>query len=112
MTKFVKLLHYRAENIRRGAIFRFPAQYPYEDLVDFMLFDMPDRERPFGLMVTTGYKAGLVCCFLPPQSQGAGGGVGTGWIIRNWNRWIYQDCAVGDVLLSGGYETGPAARGA
>nr|WP_308719037.1 hypothetical protein [Komagataeibacter xylinus] len=64
MTEFVKILHYSEDNIRREAIFSFPAQYPYEDLVDFMLFDMPDRKalRPDGDDGLQGQVSYAVSC--------------------------------------------------
>ena len=38
--------------LSHGTVFRFPAVWPYEAMVDLILFDNPDEARPHGLMVS------------------------------------------------------------
>ncbi|MFI7290672.1 Imm45 family immunity protein [Streptomyces anulatus] len=48
------------EEIGRGAVFQLPARWPYEETVEFMLAELPpSTDHRVGLIVTTGYKAGL-----------------------------------------------------
>jgi hypothetical protein len=82
----------------RGTVFRFPAKWPYESMVDLMLFSNPYEERPHGLIVTTGHKAGLVLVLLPREStHPEGDAVSAAWLVSEWSKWIYPDCAVADV---------------
>lgn len=55
----MRLIDYKKTVISRGAIFRLPAVWPYEEWVNFMLFETQDDDRPYGLIVSSGYKAGL-----------------------------------------------------
>lgn len=101
----LKLLEYDKKSISRGMVFRLPGQWPYESFVDFMVIDLADRERPFGLVVTSGYKAGLILVSLPNESNSEEGrALSTKWIISNWNKWIYPECNVEDVYLIERYE--------
>ncbi|MEU6955652.1 Imm45 family immunity protein [Streptomyces sp. NPDC045714] len=48
------------EEIARGVAFRLPARWTYEEAVEFMPAELPPgAARRTGLLVTTGYKAGL-----------------------------------------------------
>ncbi|WP_268947880.1 Imm45 family immunity protein [Pseudomonas fulva] len=61
------LLECSNEVFRRGTVFRAKGSYPYEEVVDFMVFETLDEDCRFGLMVTTGYKAGLPLVWLPRE---------------------------------------------
>lgn len=100
----MKLIDYKEKNISRGTVFRLPANWPYEEWVDFMLFETQDDERPYGLIVSSGYKAGLFLIKLPIESiSDEGLGISTEWVIANWAKWIYPECDVSDVYLIDGY---------
>lgn len=89
-----------------GCVLRCPAQWPYEDTVDFMVIDQPSGERRYALLVATGYKAGHLLLQVPQQAQAAdGAGLRTRWVVERWAEWIYPECAVGDVFVRGGYDT-------
>lgn len=107
MAEKIKLLESKGGSIWRGNIFRVRGKYPYEELVDFMVFETQSDDRPYGLIVTSGYKAGLVLVYLPKESSSVEGGVDKEWIASNWNKWIYPDCNVSDVYLLDGYEVTP-----
>lgn len=86
--------------LSHGTVFRFPAAWPYEAMVDLMLFDNPDEERPHGLMVTTGQKAGLILVLLPPESaHPQRRGVRTEWLVTQWGYWVYPECPVEQVQV-------------
>ncbi|HCR58845.1 Imm45 family immunity protein [Raoultella terrigena] len=100
----MKLINYKEKGISRGTVFRLPATWPYEEWVDFMLFETQDDERPYGLIVSSGYKAGLFLIKLPIESiSDEGHGLSTEWVIANWEKWIYPECDVSDVYLIDGY---------
>ncbi|AJF72050.1 MULTISPECIES: Imm45 family immunity protein [Raoultella] len=100
----MKLIDYKEKSISRGTVFRLPANWPYEEWVDFMLFETQDDERPYGLIVSSGYKAGLFLIKLPIESiSDEGLGISTEWVIANWAKWIYPECDVSDVYLIDGY---------
>ena len=51
----------------RGAILRFPGVWPHEEVVDLMVFNSPDAGSGMGLIVASGYKAGLILVLLPKE---------------------------------------------
>ena len=88
----MKLVEYKNEFIKRGAVFRLPAVWPYESWVDFMVIDLLDTH---GLVVSTGHKAGLMLVTLPAESGSEEGrALSTKWVINNWAKWIYPECDV------------------
>lgn len=103
MNKKVKLINSKKEAIFRGEVLRFKAKYPYEEFVDFMVFETMKKDTPYGLMVTSGYKAGLISVYLPKNSNAFGGGLRKNWIISNWKEWIYPDCDISEVYIINGY---------
>lgn len=104
----MRLIDYKKTAISRGAIFRLPAVWPYEEWVDFMLFETQDDDRPYGLIVSSGYKAGLFLVNLPAESiSDEGHGLSTEWVITNWTKWIYPECNVEDVHILDGYIATP-----
>lgn len=48
---------------------RAKGSYPYEEVVDFMVFETLEADRRFGPMVTTGYKAGLPLVLLREEGN-------------------------------------------
>ncbi|MGF6595292.1 Imm45 family immunity protein [Pseudomonas sp. 2835] len=101
-----KLIECSNEIFSRGTVFRARGKYPYEEIVDFMVFDTLDENRRFGLMVTTGYKAGLPLVCLPDESNAGGLGLSKAWVLANWGKWIYPDCKVSQVLVINSYKPG------
>jgi hypothetical protein len=101
MAKWKKLINFKEETIRLGTVFRLPAQYPYEKVVEFLVFEPNDANYGLGLMVRSGYKAGLTLVILPLESQPTNQrGLSTQWLITNWQKWVYPDCAVKHVWLN------------
>ncbi|WP_212813396.1 Imm45 family immunity protein [Erwinia rhapontici] len=96
----MRLIDYKKICIARGTVFRLPATWPYEEWVDFMLFETQDDERPYGLIVSSGFKVGLFLVKLPIESiSDEGYGLNTEWVINNWSNWIYPECNVEDVHI-------------
>ena len=60
-----KLIDYTETSIPRGTIFKCKGIYPYEEVVYFLLCELGDS---YGLMVISGYKAGLTYVLFPKES--------------------------------------------
>jgi hypothetical protein len=104
MHTLVKLIDSDKQNLCHGNILRLPGMWPYEKLVDFMVFDTQDDEQPNGLIITTGHKAGLILLLLPPESCAVGTKMlDKQWVINNWSKWIYPECKIEDVHLLENY---------
>ncbi len=98
----MKLIDCTEPVLCRGTVFRFKGKYPFcEDHVDFMLCNYPhcgDDCIPFAIYCVSGYCAGHIEYVLPLEAQYENSrSVSTEWVIKNWNRCIYADCAVSDV---------------
>ncbi|WP_445621383.1 Imm45 family immunity protein [Kushneria sp. Sum13] len=102
MTEFERLVD-REGKIGRGAVLRFPAKWPYEEVVDFMLVELP-HDQPYRLIVSSGYKAGLTALILPVESYiEKNWGVDVAWLKSNWNYWVYAECQVEEVMIADNY---------
>lgn len=103
---FIKFKKYKDKVLFRGGLFRVDGKYPYEEKVDFMIFENALLSNPrseYGLMVSSGYNAGSVLVLLPDECLFEGGGISRKWIIKNWHKWIY-DCDIGNVYYASEYE--------
>ncbi|OED47515.1 hypothetical protein ACH42_02875 [Endozoicomonas sp. (ex Bugula neritina AB1)] len=107
----MKLIDSGANSFVRGTVFRLPGKFPYEDLVDFMVFEPSDPDRGQGLIVSSGYKAGLILVLLPKESSIKEGkyylAIEKNWLITNWAHWVYPECDVSEVYVSEGYNANP-----
>jgi len=54
------LLTGEEDEIAAGSVFRVKAEWPYEEIVDFMLLYLPSESSTHALIVCTGMKAGRV----------------------------------------------------
>ncbi len=90
--KWVTLFSLKETHLGRGVRFRFPAGYPYEHVVEFMLFDTPFSPSGHGVLVTSGYKAGLTNVLLPEEAKSEGNvhGISTAWMKKNFRKWIWN----------------------
>lgn len=96
----MKLIDYKEDDLWRGTIFRFKGQYPFEEIVDFMLADVPFAESGYAVICISGYYAGFLEVNLPKEAKSANAGsISRRWLIENWNKWVYPDCSVNDVLI-------------
>ncbi|MEB3097689.1 MULTISPECIES: Imm45 family immunity protein [Achromobacter] len=98
-----KIIESSVDSIQSGNILRVHGKYPYEEWVDFMVYEVPADERAYGLIVTSGYKAGSVVVHLPKESHSESCGLNKDWVVSNWSKWIYPECDVMDVYLIDGY---------
>lgn len=96
----MKLIDYQSDSLSRGVVLRFPATWPYEDLVDALLISLPNGDTEYTLVVATGHKAGLVLIHLPKESgHQQSRSISKQWLINNWSKWIYPECRVEDVYI-------------
>jgi len=101
MSKNIKLIDYQ-EDLERGDILRCKGNYPYEDVVDFMVFESTNEYGIYDLVVTSGYKAGLRKTILPKESipvENIGYAISIKWLKNNWSKWIYAECPVEEVWI-------------
>ncbi|MBZ9676558.1 Imm45 family immunity protein [Mesorhizobium sp. ES1-1] len=57
--------------------------------VDLLVFDPHDSAAGLGLMVASGYKAGLVLAVLPAESLfEKKRAISKFWLIENWDKWF------------------------
>ncbi len=95
-----RLTELKEKKIARGAVFRVKAEYPYEEVVDFMLVETTDAERPLGVMVATGYSAGHTFVHLPGEALMKGTRMlSVEWLKQNWEKWVYSPCPPQEVLF-------------
>ena len=88
--------------IPAGALLRCKGEYPYEPIVDFLVFDaIALADAGFGLIVASGFKAGLVRQIFPLASRGPhlAHGLQTRWLVENWAVWGYPECPVDQVAI-------------
>jgi hypothetical protein len=101
---WTKLGDHPDERIWRGTVFRCRGVYPHEEVVDFLLVDIPHLAG-FGLVVATGYKAGLPLAVLPEEARihdEKVKAISASWLLANWTERIY-DCDPHDVYVIDGY---------
>ena len=98
-----KLVDFQESILGIGTVFRLPAVYPYEDIVDFMLTDVDGELQ---LCVSSGYKKGAIRQVLSKEAYAKNEyAISTKWIIENWNKWIYLYCKAQEVfILPKGYK--------
>ncbi len=93
-----KLVNCQETALGRGAVFRFRAKYPYEDVVDYMLLYDGGSDRSLAMIVSSGHKAGHLVIRLPNECLHEGTGMlSVEWLKQNWTNWVYPDCPVEDV---------------
>jgi hypothetical protein len=101
-----KLIALEQDAIWRGSVFRFPAKYPYESVVDYMVIEDTQAESGLSILVSSGYKAGIRVQMLPIEAlvEDNRRAISKDWLVRNWQKWVYQKCDVEDVLYTEGYQ--------
>ncbi len=79
------------EAIGPGDMLRLSENYdtgPGSGPVDLMVFNPREDDRGLGLIVTSGYKAGLILSVFPCASNHAKGGLSVDWLVANWDDWF------------------------
>lgn len=108
---WVKLVNSYTDCLPHGTVLRLLGKYPYEDIVDFMVFDPLRDDKGQALIVSSGYKAGLLLVVLPVESLGDGHRtIDRDWLIKNWAHWVYPECDVNDVYICDAYEAVPVGH--
>ena len=103
--EWTALLDREEQHLWRGSVFRFPARYPFEDIVDFMLIADANSQSGFALVCTTGYHAGQCQGQLPAEALAPGDtqAISWSWLVAHWQSWVYPEAEVSKVLISLGY---------
>lgn len=101
---WTKLRNYKREVLSRGTILRMRGEYPYENVVDFMVFDPCEPRRGLGLLVVTGYKAGLMVCTFPADTgtEKYPCCLSKQWWIDNWDKWGLE-CDIDTIYVADNY---------
>jgi hypothetical protein len=110
--KWHQLTEHSNEQLWRGTVLRLlVSKWPYETPVDFMLVDL-FSPKGLALIVSSGYKAGLVLVQLPASSRHSENAcsVSNAWLIKHWIDWVYPDCPVEKVLFSEYYVPGVSSN--
>jgi Immunity protein 45 len=86
------------EPIGRGSRLRLQGEYPYESIVEFLVFD--GQGEGLGLIVDTGYKAGLIAVVFPKESlHPRTGMLSAQWLIDNCGKWIFPPTRAEDIMV-------------
>lgn len=98
-----------------GTVFRFSANWPYDDFVDLMLVsDQAMDGRVLRLLTVTGRKAGLMNTLVRFPSEAYvvdAVAICSDWLKSNWCQWVYDECGIDDVYVSKGYAAPTNAAG-
>ena len=78
---WLKLSEVKAAVISRGTLIKFTASYPFESKVVMMVCEAPHTRSSFGLITITGYKAGINCyVVLPDSARSEDATISTQWL--------------------------------
>lgn len=102
--KWLKLSEVKAASISRGSLIKFTASYPFESEVVMMVCEAPHTRSSFGLITITGYKAGINCYVVFPDSARSDDAmIPAQWLYDNWRHWVWPESSPDDVwILPGG----------
>ena len=88
-----RLTDVSADALWGGTVFRTPASYPYEDVVDLMLVSETNASSGLSILLVSGHKGGRLLSDLPADSLVPGGetlAVSGKWAITHWNEWFFE----------------------
>ena len=97
---WLKLSEVKAAVISRGTLIKFTASYPFESKVVMMVCEAPHTRSSFGLITITGYKAGINCyVVLPDSARSEDATISTQWLYDNWQHWVWPESSPDDVWI-------------
>lgn len=86
------LVDMRGETLAGGDILRLSDNYdtgPGTGPVDLMVYHPRDDDHGDGLIVASGYKAGLILSIFPLASiHPVKRGISVDWLVANWDDWF------------------------
>lgn len=97
------------EELKRGAVLRFPAAWPYDAAMDCLLVEHMG-DSGYALVISSGRKAGRIFYVLPREAltgPPAARTISRSWVIGHWQACIFDGCGPRDVMLADSY---PAPR--
>ena len=91
------LINYKSSSIQRGQV--LICKLKDDNYVALMLSEVIGKSA-YNLMIISGYKAGLSCCYLPEESISKKGcGIDTHWLIKNWNTYGFRNSNIKNVII-------------
>ncbi len=91
---WLRLKDVKQTHIDRGVQFRFPATWPFEDVMEFTTLECSFAESGWAFIATSGYHSCRVELVLPLESvsvtDGSAPMIDTQWLIKNWRKWVYD----------------------
>ena len=97
---WIRLSENRAASISRGSLIRFAASYPFENEVIMMVCEAPHSRSSLGLITITGYKAGINCYMVFPDSARSDEAtIYAEWLYSNWQHWVWPESSPDDVFI-------------
>ena len=104
---FYLLEEYEDELLWSGDIFRIFIQdksenYYTDQVVDFIIFETMDVERPLGLLSISGYKAGKIEFIFPKEAfkEGSIYSLDKNWVEKNIYDYLYLNRMSDKVFVS------------
>ena len=90
----------KAAAISRGCLIKFAASYPFENEVIMMVCEAPHTRLSLGLMTISGYKAGINCYVVFPDSaRNEDATISAQWLYDNWQHWVWPEGNPDDVWI-------------
>ena len=103
MEKAIRLSEYEESILHTGLRLRIAQSNGYENIVDYMICDIPGIKGSC-LITCTGYKSGCLRQALPDSSLPTGwaAGIDYEWYLSNWNDWGWgAEVPIESVLVLG-----------
>lgn len=101
-----KLINWPHEELWRGTVFRLlKVEGQHEAPLDLLLLNSDTSPSGFGLVITTGYKAGHMPWPLPVSARAKGNvqAISRAWMIKNWSKINHLSCPIEDVRVIQNY---------
>ena len=100
---WVCLKNVKQAHIGRGVQFRFPATWPFEDVMEFTTLECSFAESGWAFIASSGYHSCRVELVLPLEAMttalGSATMIDTQWLIKNWRKWVY-DVSPANVMVN------------
>lgn len=88
-------------SIGRGSLLQFfDESWRAEQVILMICETFGNSDFPYSLVRLTGSKSGICPMqLLPSPSSEKAAGLNVGWLIDNWDKWIWPDSNINDVWI-------------